>query len=97
MTGAVQAWPLEQKPKDPQPLQDCLQGKFYAKSMPSLVTFPAQAVGELLNIDMQELAIKSSGGIFCYIDSIDKFSSDVQVTLAKSHRAGHILSGLVWC
>ena len=77
------------------PCVACLQGKFHAKSMPTSVTPPAQAVGELLSIDTQALPVKSSGGNLYYIDSIDEFSSDVQVTPAKSLKSVDLFAAIM--
>ena len=69
------------------PCPACLQGKYRGKSMPSSVSQPASAVGEQLVLDTQELTDKSLGGNLCYLDSIDEYSSDVQITPAKFLKA----------
>eukprot|EP01036_Dinobryon_divergens_P034581 gene34581-44707_t len=73
----------------------CLEGKFEDKSMPSSHTPPASAVGMLISFDTQELLEKSSGGNQCYIDSIDEFSGDLQVTPAKSLSAVNIFNAVM--
>ena len=73
----------------------CLQGKFHAKSMPASTTQPAQAVGELISVDTQQLEVKSHGGNLCYINSIDEFSSDWQVTPAKSLKSVDLFAAIM--
>ena len=45
--------------------------------MPSSDTLPATAVGDKINVDTQELCVKSAGGNLCYVDSCDEFSGDL--------------------
>ena len=73
----------------------CVEGKFHNKSFPSSESPPATAVGQLISFDTQELLVKSVGGNQCYIDSIDEFSGDVQVTPAKSLKAVDLFNALM--
>ena len=63
--------------------------------MPSFSTPPATSVGALLSFDTQALPAKSTGGNQYYIDSIDKFSGDLQVTPSRSLSAADIFSSLI--
>ena len=58
-------------------------------------TPPATSVSMCVVIDTQTLCAKSPGGNLYYIDSIDEFSGDVQVTPAKSLKAVNIFSALM--
>ena len=58
-------------------------------------TPPATSVGMCVVIDTQTLCAKSPRGNLYYIDSIDEFSGDVQVTPAKSLKAVDIFSALM--
>ena len=66
------------------PCPQCLEGKFRREPMHPSDTPSATSVGMCVVIDTQTLCAKSPGGNLYYIDSIDEFSGDVQVTPAKS-------------
>ena len=63
--------------------------------MPTSETPPAAAVGDLISFDTQVLQTKSVGGNTCYLDSIDEFSGDVQVTPVKSLKAVDLFNAIM--
>jgi len=77
------------------PCIQCMEGKFERKSMPTSHTPPAVAVGDMLSIDTNMLTVKSPGGNLCYIDSIDVFSGDRQVTPCKSLYSADIFNAVM--
>ena len=78
------------------PCIQCLEGKSRRKAMPPSDTPPATSVGMCIVIDTQSLSVKSAGGNLHYIDSIDEFSGDVQVTPAKSLKSVDIFTSLMF-
>ena len=76
------------------PCIQCLQGKFDDKSHPPSDSPPADCVSRLC-IDTQSLTVKSPGGNQCFIDSVEEFSGDQQVTPAKSLSAAHLFESLM--
>jgi len=72
-----------------------MEGKFERKSMPTSHTPPAVAVGDMISIDSNVLAVKSPGGNLSYIDSLDEFSGDRQVTPCKSLSSADIFKAIM--
>ena len=77
------------------PCVQCLEGKFRGKPMLPSVNPPASAVGMCLEIDTQELHVKSIGGNLCYLDCCDEFSGDLQVTPCKSLKSVDIFNAIM--
>ena len=64
--------------------------------MPPSQSPPAVAVGGCIWIDSQSLTVKSVGGNFCYIDSVDEFSGDRHVTPCAALTAAAIFAALMY-
>jgi len=77
------------------PCPQCLEGKMISKPMPPSETAPATKVGGNIVCDIYDLKSKSIGGNLVGIRSIDEYSGDVQVTMAKSKSGKHVFEALM--
>ena len=76
------------------PCVQCIQGKMEDKPHPPSDAPPADCVSRLF-IDTQQLTSPSPAGNLCYIDSVEEFSGDQQVTPVRSLSSVHIFESLM--
>ena len=74
----------------------CLEGKMKNKSMPSSQTPPADRVGAMITFDLHSLLVKSKGGNFNSLRSVDEFSGDQQVWATANKTAESVFKTIMY-